>query len=84
LLREFDSTVYQTAMAESSGGTIKTPMVTAIGGLDEDNMSSVFARVPLNRMGAADEAAKAFAFLLSDESSYMTGSTVVVEGGLLC
>ncbi|KEF55577.1 uncharacterized protein A1O9_08327 [Exophiala aquamarina CBS 119918] len=65
-------------------GTIKTPMVASVGGLDKGNMSSVVARVPLNRMGEAEEAARAFCFLLSDESSYMTGTTVIADGGMLC
>lgn len=65
-------------------GTIQTPMVASIGGLDKGNMSSVFARVPLNRMGEADEVATIFCFLLSSESSYMTGTTTIVDGGMLC
>lgn len=59
-------------------------MVSAIGGMDKDNMSSVFSRVPLGRIGQPIEAAYVFCFLLSDEASFMTGTATVVDGGMLC
>lgn len=39
-------------------------------------------RIALRRMGRADEVASVIAFLLSDESSYMTGCWIPVDGGL--
>jgi enoyl-[acyl-carrier-protein] reductase (NADH) len=39
------------------------------------------ATSPLRRAGTADEIASVVAFLLSEESSYMTGETVSVDGG---
>ncbi len=38
-------------------------------------------RIPLGRMGTADEVARTVAFLLSDASAYMTGATLDVTGG---
>jgi NAD(P)-dependent dehydrogenase (short-subunit alcohol dehydrogenase family) len=39
--------------------------------------------IPLARFGEAAEVAKLFAFLLSDESSYITGSVHRIDGGAL-
>ncbi len=39
--------------------------------------------IPLGRMGAAEDIAKAVAFLASDEAAYITGQTLVVDGGMV-
>jgi NAD(P)-dependent dehydrogenase (short-subunit alcohol dehydrogenase family) len=39
--------------------------------------------IPLGRMGTAEEIAAAAAFLASDDARYITGQTLVVDGGLL-
>lgn len=41
------------------------------------------AEVPLRRLGSAAEVAALICFLGSDEASYLTGTTVPVDGGLL-
>jgi 2-hydroxycyclohexanecarboxyl-CoA dehydrogenase len=60
-------------------------------GLGEEFQRKLFApevwagqrkRVPLKRFGEADEVADAVAFLASEKSSYITGQTIIVDGGL--
>jgi NAD(P)-dependent dehydrogenase (short-subunit alcohol dehydrogenase family) len=68
-----------------SPGPVSTPFHGKLG-LPENQLqevaTSIAAQVPLRRFGEAGEIAKAVLFLASDDSSYMTGSEVVVDGGL--
>ena len=41
-----------------------------------------FKSVPMRRTGSAEEVAQLVLFLLSDESSYITGAEVAVDGGV--
>ena len=43
---------------------------------------SWLARVPMGRIGVSEDVAKGVMFLASDESSYMTGSELVIDGGI--
>ena len=65
-----------------SPGAIDTPMAASVK-QDSKTLEASLAKIPLRRMGNADEVANAVVFLSSDESSYMTGSVVVVDGGWL-
>ena len=60
-------------------GFISTEMTEI---LSEDIKAGINAKIPMNRMGEAREVAQATAFLLSDYSSYITGETLKVNGGM--
>lgn len=47
-----------------------------------DGKDPRLARIPMGRLGAAEEVATAILFLASDESSYMTGAELMVDGGV--
>ena len=46
-------------------------------------MESFMAKIPMHRMGVPDDIGKVALFLASEMSSYMTGTQVVVDGGVL-
>lgn len=54
------------------------------GGVDMSKMLEGFlAKIPMHRMGQPDDIGKVALFLASDMSSYITGSQIVVDGGVL-
>jgi len=65
-----------------SPGTVITPGYGALGDEHVDQIKKgVAATTPLGRVGTPDEIASAVVFLASDESSYMTGADLFVDGG---
>ena len=60
-------------------GFIKTPMIATVPDKVLDDLAQ---KVPLKRLGQAEEIANAYAFLASDEASYITGAVIEVDGGL--
>lgn len=50
--------------------------------LKEDYMEEILKKIPLGRLGEPVEVAKAVKFLVSDDSKYITGQTIIIDGGL--
>ena len=63
-------------------GPIDTDMLMASMGSPE-NMANRLTRVPMERKGTAEEIAKGVLYLASDDSSYVTGSELVIDGGAI-
>lgn len=67
-----------------SPGPIDTPGLNdlvASTGADEQRWKKLSDSVPLARLGTPGEIAKAMVFLASDDSSYVTGTELFVDGG---
>lgn len=60
-------------------GFIETDMTDALPDMVKEEM---LKRIPMKRMGQAQDIAKAIAFLVSDDASYITGQTIHVNGGM--
>ena len=60
-------------------GFIETPILATI---PEKVLDQMRAQVPLHRLGKAEEIANAYAFLASDEASYVNGAVLEVSGGM--
>ena len=51
-------------------------------GLDEEQLQQIVRRTPAGRLGEPDDVARAIQFLVDPRNSYITGHTLVVDGGL--
>ncbi|HOV78542.1 MAG TPA: 3-oxoacyl-[acyl-carrier-protein] reductase [Bacillota bacterium] len=62
-------------------GFITTEMTA---GLPEEVKRKMLAQVPLERFGSPEEVARLVAFLASDAAGYITGQTILIDGGMSC
>ena len=60
-------------------GFIETDMIKD---LKEEHKAQILKHIPLARLGQPQEVAKAVKFLVSDAASYITGQTIIIDGGL--
>lgn len=66
-------------------GPIETPMIDRVLGIGKSQdlpFAKNYSSLPLGRMGKPDEVAKLITFLLSDDSSFMTGVICPTDGGM--
>ncbi len=60
-------------------GFIETDMTQQ---LSEDQRASLSSAIPMKRLGTVDDVANAVSFLVSEESGYITGQTIHINGGM--
>jgi NAD(P)-dependent dehydrogenase (short-subunit alcohol dehydrogenase family) len=63
-------------------GPVNTPLLRELFASDEERAARRLVHVPMGRFGEAEEMANAVLFLASDESSFITASTFMVDGGI--
>jgi NAD(P)-dependent dehydrogenase (short-subunit alcohol dehydrogenase family) len=63
-------------------GPVNTPLLQELFASDEERAQRRLVHVPMGRFGEPEEMAAAVAFLASDDSSFMTASSFLVDGGI--
>lgn len=64
-------------------GFIRTKLQDEAG-LPKEMIDNYISKIPLGRLGAPIDVANVFVYLASDESSFVTGTEIVVDGGQIC
>ena len=62
-------------------GLIETPMTQALVEKIQSSDSGIRGRIPIGRLGTPSDVGALASFLCSDEASYITGTTIVIDGG---
>lgn len=78
--KEFNRKEHKIRVNSVSPGFISTEMLDSV---PEKFIQKVVERTPLSRLGSPSEISQVVAFLLSDESSFINGSDISVDGGLV-
>jgi NAD(P)-dependent dehydrogenase (short-subunit alcohol dehydrogenase family) len=63
-------------------GPVNTPLLRELFAKDPERAARRLVHIPIGRFGEPEEMAAAVAFLASDDSSFMTASTFLVDGGI--
>lgn len=72
---------YGVRVVSVAPGAIKTPINRTVWN-DPAGLADLNEKIPLDRMGSRDEIARMVVVLASDTASYVTGTTIVVDGGM--
>ncbi|WP_201368931.1 SDR family oxidoreductase [Ktedonobacter robiniae] len=73
---------YQITVNNIAPGAIHTPIDADVEA-DPEKMAALLKEIPLRRMGQPEEIGKLAVYLASDAAAYVTGSTYVIDGGLM-
>ena len=65
-----------------SPGPVKTPLLMELFAKDPERAARRYVHIPFGRFGEPSEIAAAVAFLASDDSSFITASNFLVDGGI--
>jgi NAD(P)-dependent dehydrogenase (short-subunit alcohol dehydrogenase family) len=63
-------------------GTVDSPWVRRLVDDVGESLEQLKARQPMGRLGAPDEIAESILYLASDQAAFITGSSLVIDGGL--
>ena len=83
LAREFGPKIRINAIAPGNIRTTASQANVPEANVDSEKLAQILAHVPLGRFGEPSEIASVALFLASDASSYITGHTIVADGGVL-